>query len=148
MNAVNDTRLINFDAIPALMARIKDSGNAYPKVRLAIGEKPLVLKLAGNRSKNAGSVTLTDGGAYPASVYYGRVSPNGTFYPSRTASAMNKADKAALWAILSRMKRGEAEEVFAEYGKRFGTCCMCGRELTNAESVELGIGPVCRARAF
>lgn len=29
------------------------------------------------------------------------------------------------------------------YGRSTGTCCMCGRELTDPESVRLGIGPVC-----
>lgn len=26
----------------------------------------------------------------------------------------------------------------------FGSCCVCGRKLTDATSIELGIGPVCR----
>ena len=30
------------------------------------------------------------------------------------------------------------------YGARTGECSCCGRELTNAESIELGIGPICR----
>lgn len=32
------------------------------------------------------------------------------------------------------------------YGRELGYCGMCGRELTNQESREFGIGPVCRAR--
>lgn len=32
------------------------------------------------------------------------------------------------------------------YGKRTGTCSCCGRELTNADSIELGIGPICREK--
>ena len=32
------------------------------------------------------------------------------------------------------------------YGKATGICCVCGRELTNEESVSLGIGPICRER--
>lgn len=32
------------------------------------------------------------------------------------------------------------------YGKKTGTCCCCGAELTNAVSIEYGIGPVCRER--
>lgn len=30
------------------------------------------------------------------------------------------------------------------YGKRTGNCSCCSRPLTNPESVELGIGPICR----
>ena len=32
------------------------------------------------------------------------------------------------------------------YGQRTGVCACCGRTLTNAESIALGIGPVCRAK--
>ena len=29
------------------------------------------------------------------------------------------------------------------YGKKTGTCCCCGRELTDPVSVANGIGPIC-----
>ena len=32
------------------------------------------------------------------------------------------------------------------YGQNTGTCSCCGRELTNALSIELGIGPICRGK--
>lgn len=39
-------------------------------------------------------------------------------------------------------------EEAAEYGHRTGNCLCCGRELTVAESIERGIGPVCLAKHF
>ena len=30
-----------------------------------------------------------------------------------------------------------------EWGALYGTCCVCGRTLTNETSIEDGIGPVC-----
>lgn len=30
-----------------------------------------------------------------------------------------------------------------EFGALYGTCCVCARTLTNEESIEAGIGPVC-----
>lgn len=33
-----------------------------------------------------------------------------------------------------------------EHGKRTGVCSCCGRRLTHKQSVELGIGPVCREK--
>jgi hypothetical protein len=30
------------------------------------------------------------------------------------------------------------------YGKEWGRCFVCGRQLENEESVALGIGPICR----
>lgn len=37
-------------------------------------------------------------------------------------------------------------KAFISYGKQFGVCGVCGRELTNPESIERGIGPVCWGR--
>jgi hypothetical protein len=33
-----------------------------------------------------------------------------------------------------------------EFGALYGTCCVCGRLLTNEVSIEAGIGPVCGKR--
>lgn len=35
-----------------------------------------------------------------------------------------------------------------EFGALYGTCCMCGKTLTNELSIALGIGPVCGNREF
>lgn len=141
-------QLQGFQPVARLMGRIKESGNEFPRVKLAFGETPLVLSLAGARSRFPGAVTLTDGARYPAARVFGRISPQGDFHPAPAAKTLPQEQKRELWTLLSRLKGGEAESVFAEYGKKFGTCCLCGRELTNAESVELGIGPICRERAF
>lgn len=34
----------------------------------------------------------------------------------------------------------------AEFGKLYGVCCICGRTLTNEESIAAGIGPVCSGK--
>lgn len=33
-----------------------------------------------------------------------------------------------------------------EFGALYGTCCVCGRTLTNESSIEAGIGPVCASK--
>jgi hypothetical protein len=33
-----------------------------------------------------------------------------------------------------------------QYGRLYGTCCVCGRTLTNEESISAGIGPVCATK--
>lgn len=33
-----------------------------------------------------------------------------------------------------------------KYGALYGTCCVCGRTLTDENSIEAGIGPVCAGR--
>ncbi len=142
--------LAGFAPVVDLLDRIVDSGNKFPRVRLAFGEDdaPLVLTRAGFKARAPGSVNLTDGGSYGQNVWYGRIGTDGIFAPSHASKALGSVSKAAMWTLLTRMRDGEAEAVFAEFGKKFGTCCLCGRELTNPESVELGIGPVCRAKAF
>jgi hypothetical protein len=37
-------------------------------------------------------------------------------------------------------------ELAADYGIRTGNCCICGRTLTKAISVQKGIGPICEGR--
>ena len=145
---MNDPRLEGFDSVVELMQRIKESGNEWPKVRLSFNEYPLVLTVAGDRARMPGSVNLTDGGSYGQNKWYGRISTDGVFAPAEATRNLPDEDKTELWSLLSRLRGGDAEQVFAEYGKRFGVCCMCGREFTNERSVHEGIGPVCKQRAF
>jgi hypothetical protein len=47
-----------------------------------------------------------------------------------------------------RMLAVEADPLKAaiEYGRLSGRCCVCSRLLTNEESIEAGIGPICSSR--
>lgn len=47
--------------------------------------------------------------------------------------------------IIKAEHRMTLEEAKA-YGKATGQCCVCGRELTNEESITNGIGPVCSSK--
>lgn len=38
------------------------------------------------------------------------------------------------------------QEEAAQFGQLYGICCICGLTLTNEESIELGIGPICRQK--
>jgi hypothetical protein len=44
--------------------------------------------------------------------------------------------------LADKMTRQQAEE----FGKLYGICCVCSRTLTNEDSIERGIGPVCAGR--
>lgn len=37
-------------------------------------------------------------------------------------------------------------ETAAAYGRLYGVCCRCGADLTDEDSIERGIGPVCAGR--
>lgn len=48
-------------------------------------------------------------------------------------------------AVIKPEHRMTLDEAKA-YGKVTGTCCNCGRLLTNEESIEAGIGPICAGK--
>jgi hypothetical protein len=50
------------------------------------------------------------------------------------------------YAILGKIAAVGAAEASARYGHEIGECGICGRTLTNDESRERGIGPVCAAK--
>jgi hypothetical protein len=48
-------------------------------------------------------------------------------------------------AVIKPEHRMTLDEAKA-YGKVTGTCCNCGRLLTNEDSIEAGIGPICAGK--
>jgi hypothetical protein len=63
-----------------------------------------------------------------------QLTPDGFEYTGRKPLAVIKPEH--------RMTLDEAKE----YGKVTGTCCSCGRLLTNEESIAAGIGPICATK--
>ena len=145
---MTDTRLEGFTPIVELMHRIKSTGNSYPKVRLAFHNNPIVFSGCGEKSRTPGDINMTDGGRYNESRWYGRITRDGKLRAGEVMRRLHQEEKESLWDLLCELRDGNAEKVLAGYGHEFGECCMCGRELTNAESIEKGMGPICRARAF
>jgi cell pole-organizing protein PopZ len=54
--------------------------------------------------------------------------------------------KAAKNAVLAKIVADGVQEAMLRYGREIGECGHCGRTLTNEESRELGIGPICRSK--
>ena len=63
-----------------------------------------------------------------------QLTPDGFEYTGRKPLAVIKPEH--------RMTLDEAKA----YGKVTGTCCNCGRLLTNEDSIEAGIGPICASK--
>ena len=91
--------------------------------------KGLSLSFAGANSVNAGAVYVKAGGEYQGKIMGGK------FMPAR---AWEDDTSEKLLAIAAD-PRGSA----IDYGRETGQCACCGRTLTNAESIDLGIGPIC-----
>jgi len=108
------------------------------------GLKRLTLRLSGvNVKPNRDLTTLwvtsqteTEEGNYgPQPKYLGKITPN------RLDSRLADDIKAVLLEAAS-----DPLTAAVRYGKETGSCSCCGRDLTNAQSIELGIGPICREK--
>lgn len=128
---------IGVAAINKLFETAMENGLKQPMFRT----ERLVIKLAKN---HADTLYVTDravedrfGGGGRNGAYVGKIVA-GRFEARREA----KEDTLKLLAKIAKNPLKAA----VEYGRSTGTCCCCGRELTDAESVANGIGPVCQAK--
>lgn len=106
-----------------------------PRITLDMDGREMRLQIAGPNSRYRGDVMVTDGGPYGNNVWYGRISPLGDFLPGRGFES---------WVVetLDAFSKNPAQ--FASlYGRKTGNCCFCNRELSTAESLAVGYGPVC-----
>lgn len=122
-----------FERIVQAFKAAKASGLKYPKFQ--VGE--YVFQPATARSSHPDAIFVKSGRSFH-SAYYGRIANNGDFFAARDCDATQKA------AILEICKDPLAAAVM--HGKQTGRCSCCGRELENEESVQLGIGPICRKK--
>lgn len=127
--------VVNLAPVERAFEAAKAAGIQYPKLRLGA----FVFSPAGANSVNAGAIYIKQrmpAGDLPG-AYLGKVI-GGRFFKSR------ECDWAAEAEILAVSADPRAAAV--AYGKRFGRCSVCNRELTDEASVEAGIGPVCAKR--
>jgi hypothetical protein len=106
----------------------------YPKMRLLGNESAFEFSLAPAFGKNAGAVYVKQG-----ETYLGKIA-DGRFQKSRDCT--NELETDVLQAC------NDPEQAAIAFGRKFGNCSCCGRLLTNAESIEYGIGPICREKYF
>jgi hypothetical protein len=100
----------------------------------------LRISLAGERSREPGTLMVTDGGGFDA-TFFGRVRLDGSYVESRNRPDMQPAVR----ALLTRFAADPAG-VASEEGRRTGMCCFCARDLTDERSVAAGFGPRCADR--
>jgi len=122
--------------IVALFAKAAASKIVFPKIRLvAEGVGPVRFSVAGSRSKNPGSIMITDGRPFGENVYYGRITPEGKMIPSRDC---NNTVRDLIVALAN-----DPVGVARAHGHLHSNCCFCGRDLETRESVAVGYGPIC-----
>jgi hypothetical protein len=98
--------------------------------RALLGGDNMKITPAPARGKNAGHLYVKVDGEYA-----GKVDPAGKFH----AGWGVKIDVEADLKKIAADPAGEARL----YGMRTGSCACCGRELTDPNSIAVGIGPIC-----
>ena len=136
-------RLDGFARISDPLQHMRDSGSMWPSMRLPWGTDKLVIKLTGPSAQHPVSLKVGSGFDAP---YLGAISAEGRLVPGRWMSSLEQASKRELWGILCDL-RDDPFEALAKAGKALGSCALCGRALSDRTSVEIGIGPICRAKA-
>lgn len=115
-----------------------------PKIRLVAGgdgeyKDPVVLSIAGEKSKWPGQIMVTDGKPYGNRKFYGRIHPKGIFLPNFKKDFPEMKNVALVLAELAK----DPEATAAKYGKLTGHCCFCGKHLSDPKSTAAGYGPIC-----
>lgn len=130
----------NLEDIFKIFTKAIESGRKRPVLRIAVLEDPndddsdvsghLKISLAPAGGKNAGHlyVKLDDD-------YQGKIDPDGKFF------AIRDAEDGIAEVLVAIADDPLAKAVL--YGRKTGNCACCGRELTNQDSIDLGIGPIC-----
>jgi hypothetical protein len=92
---------------------------------------------AKDSSRNPGCVYVL---GRPGGAYLGKITPDGTFCPSRDCTAEQRAHVATVAA--------DPLGAAVAFGRLSGECSCCGRRLTDPVSIANGIGPVCASNFF
>jgi hypothetical protein len=100
------------------------------------GAKRVSLRLAGFKFKPAKATGANPGAIYvtQGETYLGKVQ-DGRFKRSFECTEVLEQEIVGLAA--------DPETAAIAYGRQFGVCAICNRDLTDPESVQRGIGPVC-----
>ena len=118
---------VQVSKIVELFDAARASGYKRPKIRA----EGLAISLAPANGVNAGCLYVkTEDGDY-----LGKIKDNRWLGQESAAEA------------LVRIAEDPREAAIA-YGRRTGVCACCGRTLSNKQSIELGIGPICAEKWF
>lgn len=119
---------VSIEAIETAFNNAKSAGIQHPKLRL----DTFVFSPAPKTGKNPDAIYVKEDGQYLGKVL------NGKLFAVRECS--EDAQKRILEVA------SDPASAAVAYGKKFGSCAVCARTLTDPESIERGIGPICAGR--
>jgi hypothetical protein len=123
--------------IAAFLTPVSDRLKSGARVTFTSGPLTVTIARAGADGRHPGSfyVRGLTGFGETGSVYAGRISPEGHFFPSRDCDT-------SVLALLDEFEQGPADYALA-YGQRSGRCFACDAKLDDPISIGIGVGPVC-----
>lgn len=119
---------VSLDAVEQAFGKAKSAGVKSPKLRL----DAFTFSPAKETSKNAGAIYVKEGDTYLGKVLGGKLFASSVCTPQQEQLIIDLSKDPLAAAVA--------------YGKRFGKCSVCNRALSDEESVNRGIGPVCASR--
>ena len=122
---------VDYRKVKEVLDNAFSDGINNPKLRFG----DIVLSRAGDNGANKGAVYIKVDGEYAGKLH------GGYFLPIK----MNQLWRQETFKRLKVILNDPLEQAVA-YGRKFGSCCACGRTLTNHASIEAGIGPICGSR--
>ena len=135
---VNYGKPPRFGGIASLMASLAERMER-PKIALAREDDESVwLSIAGERARFPGSINVTNARGFGGN-WHGRI-----------VEGVPDAQLAREDAVMAALDTLEADpsvgNAVASHARATGSCMVCGRVLTNAESIARGIGPICAGK--
>lgn len=127
--------VVNVEHVSTAFAKATAAGIKRPKLRLYSGEKVFTFSKAPDNGKNVGAIYVKG----EEDLYLGKVL-GGKFLKSYDCTPEMEIEVLKVLA--------DPAQAAIAYGKEFGSCSVCGRELSDPISVSKGIGPICEGRFF
>ncbi len=122
---------VDYSKVKQVLDNAFADGINNPKLRF----DGIVLSRAGDNGANKGAVYIKVDGEYAGKLH------GGYFLPIK----MNQLWRQETFERLKVILNDPLDQAVA-YGRKFGSCCACGRTLTNQTSIDAGIGPICGSR--
>lgn len=136
--AVNATQIFseldkrrNKQDFPILRITFKNSKNKTEKIQISYYAE----KSDNGRKRNDNVITIKNRSTGQQLM---RVSRGGIVIPENNAKQI-----IPVLQVFVRFSN-DTKQTLINYGLETGECSICGRELTDSESIRIGIGPVCR----
>ena len=133
-------RQLDVELLPVLqmLQRAADAQKRLPRIVLTRDDVTVQLTMAGDKSRQPGTVNVMTPGAYGENTWFGRIDLDGRFNPSRSCTPLVEQ--------LLRDLAADPAKVAGQHGVATGSCCFCRRDLSDKRSRTVGYGPDCAVK--